>query len=200
VLMDIQMPGANGLDIAAQLQSQAAVRPAIIFVTAHDQHALRAFELEAVDYLTKPVRRERLQAALERVMRQRQVTTPDGEAAMLIASERGRAVRIPVSDILFMRAEAKSVQAVTPTRTYVLDESLSELEERVAGSERFVRVHRAVLVARESVAAFEKRVMAQEGEAPQEAGETWAVHVSAVDAWLPVSRRQLPLVKEALTL
>jgi two-component system, LytTR family, response regulator AlgR len=198
VLLDIQMPDVNGLEVAAQLRTQAEHCPAIIFVTAHDQHALRAFELEAADYLTKPVRRERLQAALDRVLRQRQVTTPEGEQATLIASEKGRAVRIAVADLLFLRAEAKTVHAVTAARTYILDESLTELEDRLADSERFVRVHRAVVVARESVAAFEKRAIAAASDAPSEAADTWAVHVAAVDTWLPVSRRQLPTVKEAL--
>jgi two-component system, LytTR family, response regulator AlgR len=90
------------------------------------------------------------------------------------------------------------VHAVTAARTYILDESLTELEDRLADSERFVRVHRAVVVARESVAAFEKRAIAAASDAPSEAADMWAVHVAAVDTWLPVSRRQLPTVKEAL--
>ena len=67
VLLDIRMPGRDGVRLAAAL-GKVAQRPAVIFVTAHAEHALKAFELEAVDYLTKPVRRERLLAALQRVL------------------------------------------------------------------------------------------------------------------------------------
>lgn len=195
VLLDIQMPGTSGLELAAQLRAEAASAPAIVFVTAHDQHALQAFELEAVDYLTKPVRRERLQAALERVERQRKTADASPEQAMLLASERGRVARIPVADILYLKAEAKYVNLVTRQRVWVLDDSLTELENRLGDGERFIRIHRNALVAREAITAFEKRASDAANDEP---GDVWAVHVAVVDAWLAVSRRQLATVKDAL--
>lgn len=196
VLLDIQMPGITGLELAAQLRAESATPPSIIFVTAHDQHALQAFELEAVDYLTKPVRRERLQSALARVDRQRRASDDGSEQSMLVASERGHAVRIPVADILYLKAEAKYVHLVGTARTWVLDESLTELENRLDDGARFLRIHRNALVARTAIAAFDKRALEGAGD---EGGDTWAVRVAPLDVWLAVSRRQLPAVRDALS-
>jgi two-component system, LytTR family, response regulator AlgR len=206
VLLDIQMPGTNGLDLAARLKTLSVnpsegSSPAIIFVTAHDQHALKAFELEAADYLTKPVRRERLQAALARVLRQRQPALPVAAAdvPVLVASERGRVARIPVHDVLYLKAELKYVTLRTAQRQWVLDESLTELENRLGDAHRFIRIHRNALVARPAVLSLAKHADVV-GEEPVEAGAEagWAVQVKHVDEWLAVSRRQLPAVRDAL--
>ncbi len=200
VLLDIQMPGMSGLDVAAQLRQTAAFKPAIVFVTAHDQHALKAFELEAADYLTKPVRRERLQHTLERVLRQRQnpsgATNDDGQGTLL-ASERGRVVHIPIADVVVLRAEAKYVNVRTPERTWVLDESLTELEHRLGEGAPFIRIHRNALVSSRRITALEKRLLPAGDDDGLEA--TWAVHVADLNEWLPVSRRQLSAVKEAVS-
>jgi two-component system, LytTR family, response regulator AlgR len=198
VLLDIQMPGIDGLELAARMRTMSAVidhPPAVIFVTAHGQHALRAFELEAVDYLTKPVRRERLQAALERVARQRPAKAA-AETAVLVATERGRVARIPVDEVLYLKAELKYVTLRTAHRSWVLDESLTELENRLGDAARFIRIHRNALVARSAVMALDKRIGVV---SPDEGGDAaWAVNVRLVDEWLPVSRRQLSTVREAL--
>jgi two-component system, LytTR family, response regulator AlgR len=194
VLLDIQMPGTTGLELAsAWQQASDGPKPAVIFVTAHDQHALKAFELAAADYLTKPVRRERLQSALERVLRQR-APVPDAPQPVLVASERGRVARIPVSDVLYLKAELKYVTLRTAERTWVLDESLTELENRLSDAQRFLRVHRNALVCLDAVTGFEKRVVVGDDEA----GDTWAVQVASSDEWLAVSRRQLSAVREAV--
>lgn len=194
VLLDIQMPGTNGLELASALQrAPTGPKPAVIFVTAHDQHALKAFELAAADYLTKPVRRERLQSALERVLRQR-APVLDAPQPVLVASERGRVARIPVAEVLYLKAELKYVTLRTAERAWVLDESLTELENRLGDAQRFLRVHRNALVCLDAVTAFEKRIVVGDDEA----GETWAVGVGAVEEWLAVSRRQLAAVREAV--
>ena len=161
---------------------------------------MQAFDLEAVDYVTKPVRRERLQAALQRVAQR--LAAARGEPAVeeadqtpvIVVSDRGRVVRVPVAEVLYLKAELKYVTLRTPSHTYVLDESLSDLEERLGA--RFLRVHRNALVARRAVRALERRVIAGEGD--EEGGESWAVCMAPVEEWLAVSRRQVAAVREAL--
>lgn len=196
MLLDIHMPGRDGMQLAAELRAMPSP-PAIVFVTAHAEHALQAFELEAVDYLTKPVRRERLHAALQRVA-QRVAVTPSAQPAedtepVVIVSDRGRVVRVPVSEVLYLKAELKYVTLRTAQHTYVLDDALSDLEQRLG--DRFIRVHRNALVARRAVRALERRVIAGTDD---EGGECWAVRVAPVDEWLAVSRRQATAVREAL--
>jgi two-component system, LytTR family, response regulator AlgR len=191
VLLDIQMPATSGTDLAARLR-QRPDAPAVVFVTAHAEHALQAFELDAVDYLTKPVRRDRLQAALQRVaqrMAQRRPAEP-GDASAIVVTDRGRLRRVPVADVLYLKAELKYVTLRTAEHTFVLDDALSDLEQRLG--ERFVRVHRNALVARHAMRALERRVDADEG------GETWAVQVAPGGEWLAVSRRQLGAVRDAI--
>jgi len=198
MLLDIQMPGRDGMQLAAELRAMPQP-PAIVFVTAHAEHALRAFELEALDYLTKPVKRERLQAALQRVAQRlnRPPAPPPSEPAeapVIIVSDRGRIVRVPVAEVLYLKAELKYVTLRTAAHTHVLDDSLADLEGRLG--ERFLRVHRNALVARHAVRALERRVVAGEGD--DEGGEVWAVRIAPVDEWLAVSRRQVAAVREAL--
>ena len=196
MLLDIHMPGRDGTQLAADLR-QRPQSPAIVFVTAHAEHALKAFDLEAVDYLTKPVRRERLQAALQRVAQRLAIQPapqpPADVEPVVVVSDRGRVVRVPVSEVLYLKAELKYVTLRTADHTFVLDDALSDLEQRLG--ERFIRVHRNALVARGTVRALERRVVAG---ADEEGGESWAVRVAPVDEWLAVSRRQASTVREAL--
>ena len=195
VLLDIHMPGQDGLSLAQTIQ-QMPSPPAIVFVTAHVDHAVSAFELDVADYLTKPVRLARLQQALAKVQRlpraQGTVTPPvaDNEASIVI-QERGRTVRIPMTEVLYLKAEQKYVTVRTFARSYILDGSLSELEARYA--EHFMRVHRSMLVARRALRSLEKHYDAEEGEG-------WAVRLQGLAELLPVSRRQVTAVREALTL
>jgi two-component system response regulator AlgR len=195
LLLDIGMPGRDGLQLAAELNRRARP-PAVVFVTAHAEHALGAFDLDAVDYLTKPVRRERLQAALQRVALR--LTAQSSSAApatdaepVIVVSELGRVVRVPLHEVLYLKAELKYVTLRTAERSYVLDEALSDLEQRLG--DRFLRVHRNALVARRAMRALERRLPADEDGA-----EGWAVRVSPLDEWLAVSRRQLAAVREAM--
>lgn len=190
VLLDIQMPGLDGTELAARLRSLPRP-PAVVFVTAHAGHAVRAFELEAVDYLTKPVRRERLQAALARAARRvGGDAVPAGESPVIVVSERGRTVRVPLAEVLYLKAELKYVTLRTAAHSYVLDDALTDLEQRLG--DRFLRVHRNAIVARSAVRALERRASEEEG------AEGWAVRMQSTDEWLAVSRRQVSAVREAL--
>ena len=196
VLLDVHMPGPDGTQLAAQLKERRRA-PAVVFVTAHAEHALAAFELDAVDYLTKPLRRERLQAALQRAEARRQARPPApplDDSQVLVISERGRVLRLPLDEVLYLKAELKYVTLRTANRSYVLDEALSELEQRLG--DRFLRVHRNALVAKGAVRALERRAVAGGDEEGGEIG--WAVQVAPLGEWLAVSRRQVSAVREAL--
>ncbi len=192
-LVDIRMPQMDGIELARHLAG-AENAPAVVFTTAYDQYAVQAFELNAIDYLVKPVRAQRLAAALEKA---RRAAPPAREALARLAAEprrhlsvaeRGRILLVSVADILYLKAELKYVTARTREREHLLDESLTHLEQEFAL--RFVRVHRNCLVAREAIAGFE-RSAAEDGETH------WSVLLAGLEERLPVSRRQWPTVKAA---
>ena len=191
VMLDIHMPGVDGIALASTLRQMAAP-PAIVFVTAHAEHAVHAFELEAIDYLTKPVRRERLQQALQKVVRLRSATEGAQEPGLpesLIIQERGRSERVALADVIYLKAELKYITVRTADKEHIFDGALSDLEQRYA--HLFVRVHRNALVARRAVRAVEKHNDPVEGEG-------WMVRLDGVEERLAVSRRQLAAVREAL--
>jgi two-component system response regulator AlgR len=193
-LVDIQMPRMDGIELAQQLAGLPRP-PAVVFVTAHDEFALRAFELAAADYLMKPVRAERLLEALKKARRLAsadfQFLAPDGRARLRVV-ERGNVLLVPLADVLYLRAEQKYVTVRTAAREYLIEESLSHLEAEFAA--RFVRIHRNCLVAADAVAGVAR-------ESDDEGAEAhWALRLKGVPEHLPVSRRQWPQVKAQLGL
>jgi two-component system response regulator AlgR len=191
VLLDIHMPGMDGLTLAQTLQTLPH-RVAVVFITAYAEHAVQAFELEALDYLTKPVRLERLQSMLQKIERFTQsdrALEPDLSDDSLVIQERGRTERLALSQVLYLKAELKYITVRTAGRSYILEGSLTELEARYTS--RFVRVHRNALVARRAVRALEKHHDPEEGDG-------WAVRLDGVDEVLFVSRRQLAAVRDLL--
>jgi len=192
VLLDIRMPEMDGIEVAQHLLA-LDTPPAVIFATAYDDYAVRAFEVQAIDYLLKPIRLARLKEALARV---RPGRPPEVEAlrglqrsprAFLSAPERGKVHLIPIADVIYLKAELKYITVRTAAREYLIEESLTRLEQEYG--ERFVRVHRNCLVARTAVRGFER-------SAP-EGGEThWVVMLAGVDEKLAVSRRQQHIVRE----
>lgn len=195
LLLDIHLPGQDGLALAHQVQ-RLPEPPAIVFVTAHAEHALPAFELDAVDYLTKPVRLARLQQALAKARRATGAATavtpasaPSADdTASLLVHNQGRTERVPLADVLYLRAEQKYLTLRTTARSYVIDGALSELQARHADT--FVRIHRNTLVARHALRALERHA--------QPEGEGWAVRLHGTTEVLPVSRRQVTAVRELL--
>jgi len=191
-LLDIHMPGTDGLALARRLASMPDA-PAVVFVTAHAAHAVQAFDLEAVDYVTKPVRLSRLMLALQKVERRMLASValqPEAvAAAFLTIQDRGRTERVPLAEVVYLKAELKYITLRTVDRSLILDGSLSEIEEHHGGY--FLRVHRNALVARPLVRAIEKHF-------DDEEGEVWAVRLQGIDEVLAVSRRQLAAVRELL--
>jgi len=199
LLLDIQMPGMGGIEVARHL-ARLEPAPAIVFVTAHDRHAVEAFELNALDYLMKPVRAERLAAALkkaqaagpaprERLENAGQLANA-GPREYFSVAERNRITLVPVTEILFLKAELKYVTLRTRAGEHLIEEPLVNIEREFA--ERFVRVHRNCLVARAAIRGFE-RIAGGADEEPH-----WNVVLEGIAEPLPVSRRQWPSVKSVL--
>ncbi len=190
VLMDIRMPGMDGLEAAAQLMTQDPA-PAVIFVTAYEEHALEAFDRNAVDYLLKPVRQERLLSALDRAQALTRVQLQalddlnGGGESYVYSNFRGGILRIPADDIYFFHAEQKYVVARHPGGEALLEESLKSLEEKMG--DRFLRIHRNALVAKRFLNALEKR---PDGR--------FHACFSGIDDQLEVSRRHLSEVRRWL--
>jgi two-component system response regulator AlgR len=191
VLLDIRMPEMDGMEAARHIAGMEDA-PAIIFTTAFDSYAIKAFEVNAIDYLLKPIRMERLLAALNKtrggapVSRQALAAAANQPRRHLSVHERGRIHLVSLTEVLYLRAELKYVTVKTAEREYLVEESLTHLEEEFASS--FVRVHRNCLVARAAIAGFERNA--------EESESGWAVVIKPTGEKLPVSRRQHHVVKQ----
>jgi len=158
-LLDIRMPGLDGLD-AARLISALTDPPAVIFCTAYDEYALKAFDAHAVDYVLKPVRRERLEQALSRagrlgankVDKVAGTLGPHRQRSHICARVRGNLVLVPVQDILYLQAEDKYVVVHHTKGQVLVEDALKGLEDEFG--DQFVRIHRNCLVARERMAGL----------------------------------------------
>ena len=191
VLLDIQMPGLNGLETAARIQLLERA-PLVIFCTAYDEYALDAFGVKAIDYLLKPVRREELQRSLTRVSEwlQHNATTPptpDAEKTRthLAARTHMGLQLIPIEDVFYFSADQKYVNVVHAEGETLIDESLRQLEDEFG--ERFVRVHRSALVARNRI----ERLGSVEGSGHQ-------VYLRGLRDGVSVSRRHLADVRRVM--
>ncbi len=217
VLCDIRMPVMDGIEFARHLATMDSP-PKLIFTTAFDQYAVKAFELNAVDYLLKPIKQERLLAALQKA---RPVLPPAANAIAdathskrkhISIHERGRVMLVPIEEILYIKAELKYLTVRTLAREYLLEESLTRLEEEFNAI--FSRIHRNAIVATKAISGFERVptivasgaadagspiiVPSAEG-VPDDvdvAGMHWVCIIKGVSETLPVSRRQQHLIRE----
>lgn len=189
-LLDVQMPGADGMALAAAWR-ELGTPPPVVFVTAHPEYAVQAFEVDAIDYLTKPVRLQRLQAALQKIVRTQPPSRDEGggQPQFLTVAAQGRTERVALSDVIYFKAEDKYVVAQTGAEEYLLDTSLVQLERRHAA--RFLRIHRNALVARNAI-----RALARDRAGPDADG--WVVELAGTDATLAVSRRQVSQIRAVL--
>jgi two-component system, LytTR family, response regulator AlgR len=191
MLLDIRMPVMDGIE-AAQHAQKLAHKPYIIFTTAFDAYAIKAFDLNAVDYLLKPIRLERLQTALIKV----HALQPNIHAALkplqkarthLSIHERGRVLLVPIETIIYLRAELKYITVRTAEREYLIEESLTHLE--VEFGESFIRLHRNCIVAPQFITGYEKR---QNDDNEQQ----WVALLKNIPETIAISRRQQHLVKQ----
>lgn len=210
LLLDVQMPGMTGMELVQHLlrnqHGQHGPIPAVIFISAYDEYALKAFEVHAMDYLLKPVRASRLAEAINRVRQLRVqagatgLASPTGIPALSAARqyfsviERNRIVLIPVNEVLFIKAEQKYLSVQTKLRTYLIEESLSSIECEMQAT--LVRVHRNALVARDAIIAVERALPSMALELEHEKmAESWQVILRDTNECLPISRRQWPVIK-----
>ena len=192
LLLDIRMPGMDGLEVARHLQSLEQP-PAIIFTTAYNDYALQAFDAHAVDYLLKPVRRERLQEALahaRRLTRAQQsglASAVPGPVARerICVNVRGNLQLVPVSEVRCFIADSKYVTIRTDRESLLCEETLKALEQEFAGS--FVRVHRNALVSVQYLAGLER-----------DAAGHVLLRLNGLPESLEVSRRLVPGLRKLL--
>lgn len=191
MLLDIRMPEMDGIE-AAEHSLKLYHPPAVIFTTAFDEHAMKAFDMNAVDYLLKPIRRERLMIALKkaRALLPAQlggIKQLRPQRTHFSVSERGRILLIPVHDVIYLRAELKYLTVRTREREYLIEDSLVNIEKEFP--DLFIRLHRNCLVAHSSIRGFERR--------HNEDGEShWVALLKELPETLPVSRRQQHIVHE----
>lgn len=147
VLLDLQMPGLDGFSVARSLKKER--HPAIIFVTAYDRHALEAFDIGALDYLLKPVRRERLEAALQRVRQQAAPAAPPPKPAeplrRIVGRLRTDLHMLDPNDVVAFQADGETVYILATSGRYLANYTLKALEERLP-TPQFRRVHRKTII------------------------------------------------------
>jgi len=158
LLLDIEMPGANGFEVLHKLRSERL--PMVVFITAHDEYAVKAFEVEAIDYVMKPFDRRRFHDALRKAKRQMSDESGESEAKLIrllervvkpkaldhfVVKARDRTFLVPVSDVDWIEAEGKYVRLHAAGAAHLVRESISEVEERL-DARKFLRIHRATIV------------------------------------------------------
>jgi two-component system response regulator AlgR len=184
LLLDISMPGLDGMKLAKMLRKKSQV-PAIIFCTAWSDQAVEAFECEAVDYLVKPVRVERLEMALDKA--RRSLASADSEASgpFLRSSLGGKVTLIPMSEVIYLTAEDKYTTVVHENGQTVISPSLLDLEDE--HSDILVRAHRGTLVVKKRIRGLEKATQGRH-----------ILQLDGCDDRPQVSRRNLPAIRKLI--
>ena len=190
ILMDIRMPVMSGLEAARHLTTFRP-QPTVIFTTAYGDHALEAFEADAIDYLLKPIRRARLQQALNKAPSPQPQLPPavaedDSARSHICAHQRGGLILIPVDEVYYFRADSKYVVVRHAKGEVLIDEPLKTLEEEFR--HRFIRIHRNALVATARIHRLDKT---PEGH--------HTLQLRGIDEPLAISRRQLPAVRKIIS-
>lgn len=184
LLLDISMPGMDGMSLAQQLQAEES-SPAIIFCTAWSDQAVEAFECDAVDYLVKPVRAERLELALDKARRYIASADTGANGPFLRSTLGGKVSLLPLADVICMNAEDKCTTVVHKSGKLIIDQSLLDLENEHA--DVLVRIHRKTLVAKKCIRGLEKKLDGRH-----------YIHLEGFEERLQVSRRNLPAIRKLI--
>lgn len=189
VFLDIRMPGMSGMEVAHHL-TVFERPPAVIFTTAYNEFALEAFEANALDYILKPIRRDRLKSAIDKMQplapKQKLDLPMDAPRQNFALTKKGKIRLVPLEDVIYFRADNKLVRLRTLDGDHVISEVLNSLEDEL--STMFIRVHRNALVSKAHIDGLTKN---------DDLGK-WFVHFKSVDDQLEVSRRQTTHVRKWL--
>ena len=182
VFLDINMPDGSGLDLAAAINNETTE---IIFLTARDDCALSAFNLDAVDYLLKPVKADRLNKACQKAL----VKLKDkNKYPDMKITDRGQVIFISIADIYYCRSELKYTTVKTKDKEYISNESLVQIEEHYPGI--FLRTHRSTIVVKNKIKSLLRTSDADDAQ--------WIISLHNLDDEIPVSRRQISIVRDIL--
>ena len=184
LLLDISMPGMDGMTLAQVLQEQPSP-PAVVFCTAWSDQAVEAFECDAVDYLVKPVRAERLAMAIDKARRFVTNDAAPGLGPMLRSTVGGKVSLLPLAEVIYLTAEDKYTTVVHAKGTFIINQTLRELEQQ--HGDVLVRVHRGTLVAKKAIRGLQN---VSKGRC--------RVQLEGCETRVPVSRRNLPAVRKLI--
>lgn len=184
LLLDISMPGMDGMTLAQKLKDLESP-PAVIFCTAWSDQAVEAFECDAVDYLVKPVRSERLAAALDKARRYVTSDEAPGTGPMLRSSVGGKVKLVPLAEVIYLAAEDKYTTVVHNSGNFVINQTLTELEKEYG--DVLLRVHRGALVAKKCIRGLES---VSKGR--------YLLQLAGCETGVPVSRRNLSVVRKLI--
>ena len=190
VLLDIRMPGMDGIEAANHL-CKCENPPAVIFTTAYDEYALQAFDANAIDYLLKPIRKERLHEALNKAKRLTQAQNnalteaSEKQPSHISARVQGGLRLVNITDVYYFQAEHKYVTVYYRDGEVLIEEALKSLEEKFKDS--FIRIHRNALVARDQLRALER-----------DSSGHFKLALNDTDTRLDVSRRHLPSLRKVM--
>lgn len=190
VLLDIRMPGMDGLEVASHLCNIEEATPAIIFTTAYGEHALDAFDVEAIDYLLKPVRKEKLGKAIEKATKLNQaqlesISKQSNARSHISARVRGNIQLIPIKDIFYFQADHKYVNVHHAEGESLIEDTLKELEKEFEGT--FIRIHRNALISLEQISGMVKTSNGQQ-----------MITLKNSEQTLEISRRHISEVRKLL--
>lgn len=184
LLLDISMPGMDGMTLAQVLQEQPS-SPAVVFCTAWSDQAVEAFECDAVDYLVKPVRAERLAMAIDKARRFVTSDATPGNGPMLRSAVGGTVKLLPLAEVIYLTAEDKYTTVVHSKGTFVINQTIRELEKQ--HGDVLMRVHRGTLVAKKAIRGLESVSKSH-----------CQVQLEGCETRVPVSRRNLPAVRKLI--
>ena len=188
-LIDIEMPGISGIDLVYHLTALNQTPPAIVFITAHTEYALEAFEANAMDYVVKPVQIDRLKRAIKKanpITKVQSETLKKSTSSRHISiTQKGKIKLVPIEKICYMKAENKYVVIKTLTEDYLMNNTLNNFEKELG--EKFIRVHRNALISTDYIESLERND-----------DDQWVVLFRGIPDKVEISRRQTPIIRKWL--